>query len=182
MPLGKFKYYNNDTTSEHLQRSIHNFLSKRSICLEVLGQLSKTSWTIKQDFVGLIIFFKIRINSYSVIKCKECLHGMREVFDSNPGRALYSPPLPCDIWWLSVGLCSDCEQRRDSLVSLVPAPFWADSGTYLFKQGEIVTGRSSGSSARMVWGTPGFESQSVHVLFPPVTFIPWPVLMSKSSK
>ena len=40
-------------------------------------------------------------------------------------------------------------QQRDSLL-LVPKRFRADSGTNLFKQREIVTGRSSGSSARMV--------------------------------
>ena len=50
-----------------------------------------------------------------------------------------------------MGPCSDCEQQKDSLVSLVPARFRADSGTYLFKQVGIVTGRSSGSSALMVW-------------------------------
>ena len=79
---------------------------------------------------------------------------MREVLGSNPDRALYFPP-PRDICWLSVGPCSDCEQHRDSLVFVVPARFRADSGTYLFKQGGrgIVTGRSSGSSARMVWET-----------------------------
>ena len=127
------------------------------MCLEVLRQLSKTSWMIKQDFVRLNIFFKIGINSYSVIKC---LHGMREASVRIPiGPCL--PLLPCDIWWLSVGLCSDYKQQRNSLVSLVPARFRADSGMYLFKQGEIVTGWSSGSSARMVW----FESRSGHVFF-----------------
>ena len=70
-------------------------------------------------------------------------------FESRSGLVL---PLPRDIWWLSVGPCSDCEQQSDSLILFVPAWFRADSGTYLciFKQGGIVTGRSSGSSARMV--------------------------------
>ena len=53
--------------------------------------------------------------------------------------------------------------------SLVPAWFRADSGTNLIKQGEIVTGRpcSSVVLARCA-GDPGFESQSGHVLFPPL--------------
>ena len=69
-------------------------------------------------------------------------------FESWSGLVL---PPSRDIWWLSVGPCSDCEQQSDSLVSLALAQFQAGSGTNLFKQGEIVTGRSSGSSARMVW-------------------------------
>ena len=59
---------------------------------------------------------------------------MREVLGSNPGQAWYFP-LPRDIWWLSVGPCSDCEQQSDSLASLLPAQFRADSGTCLFEQG-----------------------------------------------
>ena len=41
-------------------------------------------------------------------------------------------------------------------------------GRVYLSRGDIVTGRSSGSSARMVWNAPGFESRSGHVLFPPL--------------
>ena len=40
---------------------------------------------------------------------EECLHGMREILGLSPGRAMCFF-LPCDIWWLSAGPCSDCEQ------------------------------------------------------------------------
>ena len=59
-------------------------------------------------------------------------------------------------------------------VSSVPARFRADSGTDLFKQGEIVTGRLFGSVAQLARVLtryargPGFESRSGHVLFPPL--------------
>ena len=43
-----------------------------------------------------------------------------------------------DIWWLSVGPCSGCEQQPET-VSSVPAWFRADLGTNLIKQGENVT-------------------------------------------
>ena len=65
--------------------------------------------------------------------------------ESQSGLVLHPAPLPSDIWWLSVGPCLDCEQQRDSRLSLVPAWFRADSGTYLFKQWEIDMGQSSGS-------------------------------------
>ena len=60
------------------------------MCLEVPGQLSKTAWMKKAEF----FFFKIDINSYSVIKCRECSHGMQEVLGLNSGRALYFNPHP----------------------------------------------------------------------------------------
>ena len=77
---------------------------------------------------------------------------MRQILGSSPGRALCSPV---------------------RLVSLVHARFRAYSGTTLFQQGEIVTDRSPGSSACLVWG-----STLVRVLIGPcaffsfVTFIP----------
>ena len=81
----------------------------------------------------------------SVAQWSECLHGMRKVLGSSPGRAMCYCAffLSCYIWWLSVGPCSGCEQQRDC--SLVPAWFRADSETNLIKQGEIVTGRLCGS-------------------------------------
>ena len=53
---------------------------------------------------------------------------------SSPGRAMFFF-LACDIWWVRAGAVSSKET-----VSSVPAWFRADSGTNLFKQGEIVTG------------------------------------------
>ena len=59
------------------------------------------------------------------------------------------------------------------IVSSVPARFQADSGTNLFKQGEIVAGRPCGSVAQLARVLaryargPGFESRSSHVLPPP---------------
>ena len=88
-------------------------------------------------------------------------------------RALYFTPHPLPVTsggsvWVRARTVSS-----KGTVSLVPAWFRADSGTYLFKQGEIVMGRSSGSSARMVR-----ESSWVRVPVGPcafsssVTFIP----------
>ena len=57
-------------------------------------------------------------------------------------------------------------------VPSVPARFRADSGTNLFKQGEIVVGRPCGSVAQLARvlaryaRDPGFEFRSGHVLFP----------------
>ena len=48
----------------------------------------------------------------SVAQWSEYSHGLREVLGSSPGRAMCFF-LPCDIWWLSVGPCSGCEQQRD---------------------------------------------------------------------
>ena len=64
----------------------------------------------------------------SVAQWSECSHGMREVLGSSPGRAMCIF-LPCDIWWLSVGPCSGCEQQRDCLVGpgMVPSRFGDDS-------------------------------------------------------
>ena len=139
------------------------------MCLEVLGQWSKTSWMIKQDFLGLNIFFRIRINSYSLLKCRECSHGMREVLSSNPGRTFYSPaPLPSDIWLLSVGPCSDCEQQKDSLVSWVPAWFRANSGIIYLSRGKLSRVYSLARVLAWYGRAPGLESQSGHVLFPPL--------------
>ena len=61
--------------------------------------MPRGSWTVKYNILNdkafwLIFFFKIRINSYSVIKCRECSHGKREVLGSNPGRDLYPLPSP----------------------------------------------------------------------------------------
>ena len=59
-------------------------------------------------------------------------------------------------------------------VSSVPAWFRADSGTNLFKQGEIVAGRPCGLVAQLARVLaryargPGFESRPGHVLFPPL--------------
>ena len=53
-------------------------------------------------------------------------------------------------------------------VSSVPARFQADSGTNLFKQGEIVAGRPCGSVAKLARVLARFESRSGHVLFPPL--------------
>ena len=52
-------------------------------------------------------------------------------FESRSGMCFF---LPCDIWWLSGGVCSGCEQQS---VSLVPAWFRADSGTNLIKQEKL---------------------------------------------
>ena len=76
----------------------------------------------------------------------ECSHGKRETLGSNLCRATFFFR-PCDIWWLSVGPCSGCEQQKGT-VSSVPACFIADSGTNLIKQGGNVTGRSCGSVAQ----------------------------------
>ena len=38
--------------------------------------------------------FKIRINSYSVIKCRECSHSIREVLGSSPSRTFCSSSPP----------------------------------------------------------------------------------------
>ena len=75
----------------------------------------------------------------------ECSHGKREALGSSPGRATFFLR-PCDIWWLSVGPCSGCEQQRDCLVGSGMVP--SRSGTNLIKQGGNVTGRSCGSVAQ----------------------------------
>ena len=66
----------------------------------------------------------------SVAQWSECSHGMREVLNSIPGRAMCFF-LPCDIWWLSVGPCSGCEQQRDCLVGsgMVPSRFGNESNS-----------------------------------------------------
>ena len=91
---------------------------------------------------------------------------MREVLGSNPGRAYYfTPPLPPrDILWLSVGPCSDCEQQRDSPVSLVPARFRANSGMYLSRGKLLRVGRLAGMLA---WygRASGFESRPGYCVF-----------------
>ena len=60
----------------------------------------------------------------------ECSHGKRETLGSSPGRATFFFR-PCDIWWLSVGPCSGCEQQpdRDCLVGsgMVPSRFGDES-------------------------------------------------------
>ena len=64
----------------------------------------------------------------SVAQWSEYSHGMREVLGSSSGRAMCFF-LPCDIWWLSVGPCSGCEQQRDCLVGsgMVPSGFGDES-------------------------------------------------------
>ena len=107
----------------------------------------------------------------SVAQWSECLHGMREVLGSSPGRAMCFF-LPCDIWWPMWVRARAASSKRT--VSSVPAWFRADSGTNLIKQGGNCR-RSTvwlGSSvvrvlARSARG-PGFESRSGHVLFPPL--------------
>ena len=54
-------------------------------------------------------------------------------FESRSGHVFFRP---CDIWWLSVGPCSGCEQQPERDFSPVPAWFRVDSGTNLIKQGE----------------------------------------------
>ena len=58
----------------------------------------------------------------------ECSHDKRETLGSSPGRSMFFF-LACDIWWLSVGPCSGCEQQRDCLVgsSMVPSRFGDES-------------------------------------------------------
>ena len=64
----------------------------------------------------------------SVAQWSECSHGLREVLGSSRGRAVCFF-LPCDIWWLSVGPCSGCEQQKDCLVGscMVPGRFGDES-------------------------------------------------------
>ena len=62
-------------------------------------------------------------------------YGMREVLDSSPGRAMCFF-IPCDIWW-PVRVRARAASSKGT-VSSVPARLRADSGTNLFKQGEIV--------------------------------------------
>ena len=95
------------------------------------------------------------------------MQDMREVLGSNPGRALYVP-LPSDIWWLSVGPCSDCEQQRDSLVSLVPARFRVVGDESTYAGGKL--SRVDRLARVFAWyrRALGFESRSGLVLFPPL--------------
>ena len=105
---------------------------------------------IKQDFA--------RLNKMQRVLARYA-RGPR--FESRSGLVL---PLPRDIWWLSVGPCSDCEQQSDSLISFVPAWFRADSGTYLciFKQGgggnchgSIVWIKCSHGTGELLGSSPG---------------------------
>ena len=54
--------------------------------------------------------------------------------------------LHCSIWWLSIGPCSGCEQQMDCFFGsgVVPSRFGDE-----IKQGEIVTGRPSGSVVQL---------------------------------
>ena len=70
---------------------------------------------------------------------------MWEVLGSSPGRAMCFF-LPSDIWW-PVWVRARTASSKGT-ISLVSAWFWADSGTNLIKQGEIVTGRPCGSVAQ----------------------------------
>ena len=94
---------------------------------------------------------------------------MREVLGSDPGRAMCFF-LSCDIWW-PVWVRARAASSKGT-VSSVPAWFRGDSGTNLFKQGEIVAGRPCGSVAQLARVLaryargPGFKSRSGHVLFP----------------
>ena len=64
----------------------------------------------------------------SVAQWSGCSLGMREVLGSSLGRAMCFF-LPCDIWLLSVGPCSGCEQQRVFLVGsgMVPSRFGDES-------------------------------------------------------
>ena len=64
---------------------------------------------------------------------------------SSPGLATFFF-LPCDVWWLSVGPCSGCQQQNGTISSVL-AWFRAASGTNLIKQGENVTGQPCGMVA-----------------------------------
>ena len=70
----------------------------------------------------------------------ECSHGKRETLGSSPGRATF-----CGSVWVRARAASSNPKET---VSSEPAWFRADSGTNLIKQGENVTGRSSGSVAQ----------------------------------
>ena len=77
----------------------------------------------------------------------ECSHGKRETLGSSPGRATFFFR-PCDIWWPVRVRARPASSNLIENVSSVPAWFRVDSGTNLIKQGENVTGRSSGSVAQ----------------------------------
>ena len=77
----------------------------------------------------------------------ECSHGKRETLGSSPGRAAFFFR-PCGVWWPVWVRARAAGGDLKGAVSSVPAWFRADSGTNLIKQGEIVTGRSSGSVAQ----------------------------------
>ena len=104
--------------------------------------------------------------------------------------ARYLSWLECKRSWVrvSVGSCtfsspvtfggSVCVRARAAsskgTFGSVPAWFWADSGTNLFQQGDIVADRPCGSVAKLARVLaryargPGFESRSGHVFFPPL--------------
>ena len=124
--------------------------------LVVVGHMDQTSYwpfimcSLVCNYPALTMVVSVGVTGRprgSVAQWSECLHGLRGVLGSSPGRAMCFF-LPCDIWWLSVGPCSGCEQQMSRNVSSVPAWFRADSGTNLIKQGEIVTGRPCGSVAQ----------------------------------
>ena len=106
-----------------------------------------------------------------IAQWSEYSHGLRGVLGSSPGRIMCFF-LPCDLWWLSVGPCSGCEQQRDCLVGsgLAPSSLGDESiqagGTChrptVWPYSSVV--RVLARSAR----GPGFESRSGHVLIPPL--------------
>ena len=120
---------------------------------------------IKQDFVGLNIFFKIRINSYFVIKCRECSHGMREVLGSNHSRALYPPMTFGGSVWVHARTASS----KGTVLS-----------RWYLHDSEQTWGRVYLSRGKLSWvdrlarvlawygRAPGFKSRLGHVLFPPL--------------
>ena len=77
-----------------------------------------------------------------------------------------------NVWWLSVGLCSDCEQQKDCFVGSGMVPSRFEDG---FNLGEGNCHRSTvwlgGSVVRVLVryaGGPGFESRSGHMLLAPM--------------
>ena len=66
-------------------------------------------------------------------------------FESRLGHDFF---LPCDIWWLSVGMRLG-QQASKSACFVVPPLFRTDSGTNRIKQGENVKGRPSGLVAQL---------------------------------
>ena len=127
--------------------------------------MPRGSWTVKYNILNdkafwLIFFFKIRINSYSVIKCRECSHGKREVLDLNPGRALYPLPSPVTFGG-SVWIRAQTASSRGTVSSR-----WYLLGSEQIRGCVYLSrGSSSSSSASMVWESSWVRVRSGHVLF-----------------